>query len=188
VNEPRRLLLFALVCVWAGTEAACAAAMPAFRAGTVEHGRLERSGNLWVLSLDGSPEQRGQAAGALVGEQVRWLLPRYLRQVASIKSLSPYQQQFVATFAKAVPAAHLAELNALADAAGVERTTLLAVNLAPELLAEFACSCLATTPERSSDGRVRLARNLDWPGGDLLAGSGLVTIESGGGHRFASFT
>ena len=60
--------------------------------------------------------------------------------------------------------------------------------MAPEVLTAFACSCLATAPQRSVDGKVRLARDLDWSGAELLADAGLVVIESGGAHRFASFT
>jgi len=158
------------------------------RAGTVEHGKLSRVGDIWVLELDGSPVQRGKAEGVLLGEQIRWMLPRYLKKVASVEKLSNYQKELVAAIAAGIPSAHFDQLNALADAAKVDRTALFAVNLAPEILSSFACSCLATTAERSSDGKVRLARNLDWPGGDLLAESGLVVIESGSGHRFASFT
>jgi len=98
----------------------------------------------------------------LLVDLVRWLLLRYLKKVAE-------------------------ELNALADAAQVDRTALFAMNLALEVLSFLACSCLATAAERSVDQKVRLARNLDWPGGDLLAEAGLVVIESGSGHRFASF-
>jgi hypothetical protein len=168
---------------------ACGAgAMPAFRPGNVPHGKLAQVGEQWVLELDGSAEERGRAAGSLVGEQIRWLLPRYLKKVASTDRLSPYQKEMVAGLAGGVSSAHFSQVNALAEAAGVDRTALFAVNLAPEALAGLACSCLATTPERSVDNKVRLARNLDWPGGELLSGAALVVIESGQGHRFASFS
>ena len=124
----------------------------------------------------------------MLGEQIRWLLPRYLKKVASVEELSSYQKELVAAIAAGVPSAHFDQLNALADATSVDRTTLFAVNLAPEVLSSLACACLATTAERSGDHRVRLARNLDWPGGDLLAESGVVVIEAGSGHRLASFT
>jgi predicted choloylglycine hydrolase len=154
----------------------------------VDHGKLSKVGDIWVLELDGSPVERGKAEGVLLGEQIRWLLPRYLKKVAFVDRLSNYQKELVAAIAAGIPSAHFDQLNALADAAKVDRTALFAVNLAPEVLSSLACSCLATTAERSSDQKVRLARNLDWPGADLLAESGLVVIESGSGHRFASFT
>lgn len=179
---------FALVVLSALSSTACASPRPALRAGAVEHGRLAQVDGVWVLELDGTPAERGKAAGLLVGEQVRWLLPRYLKQVASIEKLSPWQKERVAALAAEVPRPHFDEVNALAESAGVDRTTLFAVNLAPEVLAAFSCSCLGTTLERSVDGKVRLARNLDWLGGRLLADAGLVVVESGGRHRFASFT
>jgi hypothetical protein len=166
---------------------ACASPRPAYRAATVEHGKLSQVDGFWVMQLDGSPAERGKAAGLLVGEQVRWLLPRYLKKLASTPTLSPAQKERVAALATEVPRPCFEQVNAYAEAAGVDRTTLFAINLAPEALAALMCSCMATTAERSSDGKVRLARNLDWPGGELLADAGLVVIESGGNHRFASF-
>lgn len=166
---------------------ACASPRPLYRAATVEHGKLSRVDGFWVLELDGSPAERGKAAGLLVGEQVRWLLPRYLKRVASVEKLSAAQKERVAALAADIPRRHFEQVNAFAEAARVDRTALFAVNMAPELSAALACSCMATAAERSSDGTVRLARNLDWPGGELLAGTGLVVIESGGDHRFASF-
>jgi len=162
--------------------------MPAFRAGAVPHGKLGPVDGVWVMELDGTAEERGRAAGTLVGEQVRWLLPRFLKQVASVERLSPYQKEMVAGIASEVPSAHFNQLNALAETAGVDRTALFAANLAPEAFAAMACSCLATLPARAGDGKTLLARNLDWQGGGLLAAAGLLVIESGHGHRFASFT
>jgi hypothetical protein len=162
--------------------------MPPFQAQSTAHGKLSQIDGHWLLELEGSPEQRGKAAGVLLGEQIRWLLPRYLKKIASTVSLSAAQKEAVAAIASGVPSAHFAELNALAEAAKVDRTALFAVNMAPEVLPSLACSCLGVSPERSADGKVRLARNLDWPGGDLLAGAAIIVIQSGEGHRFVSFT
>ena len=183
---PRALLLVLLAQVF--VIGACASPYPALRPTTVEHGKLGKVGDVWVLELDGNPAQRGKAEGVVLGEQIRWLLPRYLKKVASVENLSSYQKEMVAAIAATIPSEHFDQLNALADAAQVDRTALFAVNLAPELLSSFACSCLATLPQRSVDGKVRLARNLDWPGGDILTQAGLVVVESGAAHRFASFT
>jgi len=183
---PRSLLLALLAQAFAAS--ACASPYPAFRPATVDHGKLSKVGDVWVLELDGNPSERGKAEGAVLGEQIRWLLPRYLKKVASVEKLSNYQKELVAAIAATIPRDHFDQLNALADAAQVDRTALFAVNLAPELLSSFACSCLATTAERSVDQKVRLARNLDWPGGDILTQAGLVVVESGAAHRFANFT
>ena len=184
----RRLAKNALFAALLGVASACIATAPPFRPATVEHGKLHQIGGLWVLELDGSPEQRGQAAGLLVGEQVRWLLPRYLKQVAGVDRPTAVQRRALAALTAKIPAAHLAQLRALSRAAGVDADTLLAANLAPEMAARLACSCLATAPAASSDGKVRLARNLDWSGGDLLADVAVLVIESAEPHRLASFT
>lgn len=168
---------------------ACAQAGPAFAAGRTDHGQLQKVGRVWMLTLRGTPEQRGQAAGKLVGEQVRWLLPRYLRAALGRARLPAEASKKLAALAADLPDAHRRQIDALARSAGVDPDALLAVNLATELSLAPACSCLATEPDRSPDGRVRLARNLDWLGGQLLSGLGLVVVESGPGIRtFASFT
>ena len=100
------LLAFVSVC------SACSVPNPGLRAGTVDHGKLSRVGDVWVLELDGSPVERGKAEGVLLGEQLRWLLPRYLKKVASVDQLSNYQKELVAAIATGIPSAHFDQLNA----------------------------------------------------------------------------
>jgi hypothetical protein len=80
----------------------CASPYPALRAATIDHGKLSKVGDLWVLELEGNPAERGKAEGALLGEQVRWLLPRYLKKVASVEKLSNYQKEMVAAIAAGI--------------------------------------------------------------------------------------
>jgi len=119
---------------------------------------------------------------------VRWLLPGYLKRVAGMDRPTAFMKRALSAMTANIPATHLAQLRALARAAGVDADTLLAANLAPEMAARLACSCLATAPAASSDGKIRLARNLDWSGGDLLVDVGVLVIESAEPHRLASFT
>jgi hypothetical protein len=183
----RFLSYFALLAI-ALSQSTCASLRPAFHAAAVGHGILSQVNGFWIMQLNGTPAQRGRAAGQLVGEQVRWLLPRYLKKAAYVDKLSPRQKRRVTDLAAQTPRLYLEQINAYAEAAGVDPTTLLAVNIAPEALAAFGCSCLATTTERSVDGKIRLARNLDWFAGEMLADTGLLVVETGGDHRFASFT
>jgi hypothetical protein len=126
--------------------------------------------------------------GQLIGRQVRWLAPRYLSRMLGRSRLPETARRRVRALASGIPRPAIAQLRALAKTAGVDADTLLAANLAPELKSALACSCIATGPKRSPDGKVRLARNLDWPAGDLLAGLELVMVEQGPGiKRFASF-
>ena len=173
-----------------GCSARCAfgSTPPRFTAATVPHGRLHQTQGYWLLELDGTAQQRGQAAGKLLGSQIRWLLPRYLERVTGKARIPTRYLEQLRRIAKAIPLRHRQQIGALAKAARVDEDALLAANLATELKAALACSCLATLPNRSPDGKVRLARNLDWPAGDLFVGLGLVVIESGANHRLASLT
>jgi hypothetical protein len=163
---------------------ACAHSPPAFQTAEVENGSLQRRGQVWVMQLWGTPEQRGQAAGVLVGKQIRWVLPRYLKATLGSENVSGQVRGLVRKVSAAIPSEHLEQIKALADSAGVDPDGLLVANLAPDLFAAMACSCLAV----SGEGGVLFARNLDWHGGGALAELGLVVVETGAGLRFASVT
>lgn len=186
----RTVSILLLLSMGVGCSARCAfgSTPPRFTAATVPHGRLHQTQGYWLLELDGTAEQRGEAAGKLLGPQIRWLLPRYLERVSGKTRIPTKHLEQLRRIAKAIPLRHRQQIGALAKAAKVDKDALLAANLATELKAALACSCLATLPGRSPDGKVRLARNLDWPAGDLFVGLGLVVIESGAKHRLASFT
>ncbi len=161
---------------------------PPFVAAEVPHGSLARRDGLWLMQLDGTPAERGAAAGRLVGAQIRWALPRYLRATLKTREVTGYPLELADRLWPELPAPHREQLEALADSAGVDRRQLLLANLAPELVFSIMCSCLAVTPEASADGTLRLARNLDWLAGSVFRDLGLVVVERGARHAFASFT
>jgi len=169
-------------------QGACAHSPPAFRPAKVKNGSLDRHQKVWVMQLSGTPEQRGKAAGSLVGEQIRWVLPRYLKATLGSAKLPEHVRGLVRKISAGIANEHLEQIKALADSAGVDPDGLLVANLAPDLFAALACSCLAVSGEMSSSGIVRFARNLDWHGGDALAELGLVVVERGAKLRFASIT
>ena len=177
----RRVVLVIILLLAQG---ACAHSPPAFRPAEVENGSLKRHGQVWVMQLSGTPEQRGKAAGALVGEQIRWVLPRYLKATLGSKEVSEQVRGILRQIAAGIPEKHLEQIKALAGSAGVDPDGLLVANLAPDLFAAMACSCLAV----SGEGSLLFARNLDWHGGDALSELGLLVVESGEGLRFASVT
>ncbi|HUU02812.1 MAG TPA: C45 family peptidase [Myxococcota bacterium] len=161
---------------------------PAYQEASIEHGSLKRQGGTWVLRLSGSAPERGEAAGKLVGEQIRWLLPRYLKASLGREKLPAGAAGLLSKYEKVIPEDYLAQLGALARSAGVDRDSLLAVNLAPEMFVAKGCSCLALEAGRTSGGKVLLGRNLDWQAGEYLTSLGLLVIEKGSGHAFASVT
>lgn len=188
--------MIATVVVVAGLAAAGIGALawlgacPDFKAAALSHGRLFRAQGSWVLTLDGDPAQRGRAAGELLGPQIRWLLPRYLKASLGRSELTPYLRRLVRRLERQIPGPYQKQLRALALAAGVDHDELLAVNLAPEVFAALACSCLGVSPRGGPDRGTALARNLDWNEGGLLDGLDLIVVEGGSGisGRFASMT
>ncbi|MBW1873351.1 MAG: hypothetical protein JRJ19_14880 [Deltaproteobacteria bacterium] len=185
-DQQPKIVLFVLAILALAAPAACGP--PAYKAASVKHGSLKLHKQVWVMELSGTATQRGAAAGQLVGDQVRWLLPRYLKKTLGKKKPSQQLIQAVKKLEPSIPEAHLEQLEALAKTARVDRDTLLAVNLAPELFAGLACSCLAVDKTKSNDSTVYLARNLDWHGGSLLTSLGLVVIETSRQQRIASVT
>ncbi len=131
-----------------------------------------------VAVLSGTPEQTGKQAGELLAPQIRTIL--------SLVRLSP---QFHLTGKEAalleanIPAAHLAELEAMARAAGVDRNRLVSANVALDTL----CSALVTGAD--GKGPVRVGRNMDFfPGGLLGPATVLAVRRQPGLHAFAAVT
>ncbi len=168
------------------TAAVVGSGAPRFTPKTVDHGRLFRRDGMWVLALDGTPEQRGRAEGLLVGKQIRWALPRYLEATLHMRRPRGYPLRLAHALEGAIPPEALRELDAIARSAGVGRDTLVVVNLAPEELAGLSCSCMAATGHKSATGAPLLARNLDWYGGDVLKDIALLIVERGSGEPYAS--
>ncbi|MEL6544459.1 MAG: C45 family peptidase [Myxococcota bacterium] len=159
---------------------------PSIVPGETSHGRLSNDQGYWLLELDGTPEQRGSAMGTLLKKQIQWVLPRYLRETLRTSTPEGYPLQIVKKLESSIPTPHLRQLDAVAKAAGVERDYLLIANLAPEVWAGLACSCLAATDNKSADGKPILARNLDWFGGSVLTELGMLVVEHGPKRSFAS--
>ncbi|MBM4320630.1 MAG: hypothetical protein FJ125_11890 [Deltaproteobacteria bacterium] len=184
----RRGLAQALAILLLLPATACRAQAPAFVPAQVAHGRLWTEKGVTILELTGDAAQRGEAAGRLLGAQLRWLLPRYGEALWGSPRLPPPLLRQLELLRPHQPAEHLRQLEAMARAAGVDRDALLAVQLSPELARGLACSCLGLQGERSATGRVLLARNLDWLGGELLGGMALVVVERGGPAPLVSLT
>lgn len=183
----RTWLLVTLVAL-APTCACKGGSAPPFKAAQLEHGTLRQISGGWILELDGSPAERGRAEGQLLKDQIRWLVPRYLKAAFGSSEIPSGQTGRLQKLAAGIPEPHRQQLDALAAAVDLPIEPLLAANLSTELFASQMCSCLGITAEKSRDGKVRLARNLDWMGGELLAGVGLLVIEGGTGNRFASLS
>lgn len=131
----------------------------------VEHGRLEWFEGQRIVTLWGTPAQIGQAQGLLLAEPIfacvdstvymvglartmhegRWL-PDVLREAHD--RLEPF-----------IPPAHLTEMDAIADAVGLDRMTLRLANVFPEL---FHCSGFALFGTATEGGTLYHGRVLDY--------------------------
>lgn len=161
-----------------------------FKSAETKHGQLTRRDGVWFLELRGTPEERGKAAGNLVGAQIRHLLPRYLASTFGAKDgLTAEHLDVIRRVTPHIPKTHMEQLRAISRAADVDFASALAINLAPEVFAPMLCSCFAATGTASADGKMLVGRNLDWFGGDVLKPFGLVVVEHpDAGDSFAHFT
>jgi len=163
-------------------------------------GRLVRvDKHLAILTVRGTPAERGTAHGKLLGAEVRKL-------VASVnKFLTPTADengriQFQATVAGArvmkqhVDADVLAELTACAEAAGVDADELLLAQLFGDVnrakgFRSF-CSSFAAFGPATKDGKAIVGRNFDYAGHGLEGGLPLILQElplgEGAGRPFVT--
>lgn len=150
---------------------------PAYEARVVPGGSLQRHDGMWVAHVHGAPDARGRALGELLGPQMRWALPRFLRAVFRRENPGGHVAVLRERLAPGIPAPAAAQLNAMATAAGVSLDALLVVNLAPELGTGLMCTAASAPPPPGQP--LRAGRNLDWPGGRVLKDLGLIVVESG---------
>jgi hypothetical protein len=166
----------------------CSAPAP-FKAQSRPGATLHQVGEAWVLELSGTPAERGQAAGELLGEQIRWLLPRFTDKLFGADGLSESQRRTIELLRASIPPAHLTQLDAMARAAAVDENAVVALNLALEIFSPMLCSCFAVNGPSSQGGGMRIGRNLDWFGGDILQHHALLVVERGPGIQpFAHVT
>ncbi len=168
---------------------ACATAVEVARPATTSAGRLQLVGGVRVLTLRGTPRQRGEAHGRLLGAQVRAVVKLYVRGFLSRVMGGWGNAMAVARAAEgSIPRTLRQELRGLARAARVSYDELLVLNAHVDALAS-GCSSITVQAPASASGRVLLARNLDWsaPAGmqDLAV---LMVVHGPGGRAFASYT
>ncbi len=142
-------------------------------------GRLELQDGTRVLYLEGSPEEMGRQHGVLLKKEVRDLVDHILYGVGvgssvlegrwffgeielAQKRLSPFisERQF-------------REMDALADAAGVERQEVRLANSFPEL---FHCSGFAIFGKATEGGRMYHGRILDYMRGMGLEQNAVIMV------------
>ncbi len=157
-----------------------------------QHGRgeLRYRNGLPVLTVEGSPEEIGEAVGVLALRPAPRMVEypedslRHYRAGWLYRPLAWLGERMVRAF----PAEYRAEMEAMARAAGVDRRKLVVGNTLFDIKKLIACSALLIEPGRSGTGGPLLGRNLDYPSNGYAHEYSLVTVYRGrpGRHAFAS--
>src|SRR5262249_54295795 len=124
---------------------------------------LKYVGGLPVLTVAGTPEEMGRAAGALALKPGARVLeyPRDLLKMHNADRLWGVFVQAGNGLFRQFPADYQKELGAMVRAAGVARDPVVAGNTFFDLKKVLACSSLLVGKDRSATGGPLLGRNLD---------------------------
>lgn len=131
----------------------------------VEHGELRWIGGQRVALLQGSPEEVGQAHGALLKSEAQACIDSVLHTFGTAQTIRTgrwFRHDLEAAYqrlAPHIPARHKAETRAMAAALGLDERLAQALNVFPEL---FHCSGFAVFGRATKDGKLYHGRVLDY--------------------------
>jgi hypothetical protein len=147
-------------------------------------GRLQRvDAHLAILTVRGSPAERGEAHGKLLGKEVAVLVASVRKCLTDEKDKAHYPQcvDGARTMAKFVDADVVAELNACAKAADVDGDELMLAQLFGDVNRAKGfttlCSSFAAFGEATAEGKLLVGRNFDYAGHGLEGGVPLILQE-----------
>jgi len=143
-------------------------------------GRLEDHDGTKVLFLKGTPEEMGRQHGVLLRREARNLVDRILYGVGVGSSFEKGRwflgeiEEAQRRLAPFLDERHLREMDALADAAHLDREEVRLANLFPEL---FHCSGFALFGRATAGGRMYHGRILDYMRGIGLEPNAVVIVH-----------
>ena len=171
--------------------APAASAHKPFQYPAAKHGKgeLRYLNGLPVLTVEGSAQEIGTQIGRLAltpakgfPEQVQELVKAW-----GLEKAYPVLIRTAAFLGPRFPPEHLKELEAAAQASGVDRNLLVFVNTLFDMQKLWGCSALMIEPERSATHGLLFGRNLDIPPFDHVYEYSLVTVyRPRGKNAFAS--
>ncbi len=164
-----------------------------FQEGRFEAGELRYINDLPVLVVSGTPEEIGRQKAALTGDVVR-KLAEYPKKLMQIGNGSQERWQKLVGMGEAlkpqIPADYIAEMQAFADKAGIDRRWEMGVlgNVMLDIYrGGFGCSSIIAEAQRSAADGPLFGRNLDFYTLGILDKYGLVTVHRPKDkHAFAS--
>jgi isopenicillin-N N-acyltransferase like protein len=175
-----------LVCDCSCTPAPLSAPTFSYTEGTSGEAEIRYHNDLPVLCLVGTPEEMGQQAAELVGPAALTLLdyPKAMLRRFGVENRWPELLRISRALADHLTPEHRAELDSLAQAAHLDRDTLLAANMMVDVYrGGLGCSSLLVDASRSATGAPLFGRNLDFYGRTILEDHGLVTVYRPRGKR-----
>ncbi len=132
---------------------------------SVEHGELRWQDHQRVVTLRGTPQQIGTAHGQLLRDEAQRCLDSVIYTFGTVETIRSGRwfrhdlERAYERLSPHVPAAHLAELHALADALGFDRHLMEVLSIFPE---RFHCSGFAVFNSATADGKLYHGRVLDY--------------------------
>jgi Acyl-coenzyme A:6-aminopenicillanic acid acyl-transferase len=147
---------------------------------TEGRGRLEDHDGTRVLLLAGTPEEMGRQQGVLLKKEIRRVIDRILYGVGVGSSFGKGRwffgeiEEAVRRTGPFVDPRCLREMDAMADAAGIEREEVRLANFFPEL---FHCTGFALLGNATADGQIYHGRVLDYLRGVGLEENAVVTVN-----------
>ncbi len=148
--------------------------------GTSGAGRLEDHDGTRVLFLTGTPEEMGRQHGTLLKKEIRRVVERILYGVGVGSSFDKGRwffgeiEEAVRRTGPFIDPRHLAEMDALAAAAGLDSEEVRLANFFPEL---FHCSGFALLGTATSGGHLYHGRVLDYLRGVGLEENAVVIVS-----------
>lgn len=142
-------------------------------------GRLEEHDGARVLFLEGTPEEMGRQQGVLMKKEIHRLVDRILYGVGVGSSFGKGRwffgeiEEAVRRTGPHIDPRYLREMDAMADAAGLEHEEMRLANFFPEL---FHCSGFALLGNATVDGRMYHGRILDYLRGMGLEENAVVVV------------
>ncbi|MBX7211871.1 MAG: hypothetical protein K1X78_26430 [Verrucomicrobiaceae bacterium] len=143
-------------------------------------GRLENHDGTRVLFLSGTPEAMGRQHGTLLKQEIRDVVDRILYGVGVGSSIGKGRwffgeiEEAVRRTNPFVDPRHLAEMDAIADAAGLDHEEVRLANFFPEL---FHCSGFALSGSATVGGKMYHGRVLDYLRGVGLEQNAVVIVS-----------
>lgn len=144
-----------------------------------------------LVELRGDSADMGRQHGAALGEQIRTLKTNYLDlRLAHSTAIKLIAYLGTTLFEAKMSPEHHEEIEAMADASGLERRTAMLAQCFLDMSETVACSTVSLPAAASSDGVARMGRNLDFPGLNILDSMSAVLIfhPSDGRYQFAAIT